>query len=99
MRPANRTTSAIPSGCSRLLVGRSVVIERRTTTVTRRHHRFQTVWRNQGGWRVVIPSDRMPPALAMTDEKNESGAPVAKDAIDPELIRLGRTRPKVGLVT
>lgn len=29
----------------------------------------------------------------------EPGAPVAKDAIDPELIKLARPRPKIGLVT
>lgn len=29
----------------------------------------------------------------------EPGAPVAKDAIDPELIKLKRARPKIGLVT
>jgi hypothetical protein len=30
---------------------------------------------------------------------NEPGAPIAKDAIDPELVRLKRSRPKIGLVT
>lgn len=29
----------------------------------------------------------------------EAGAPIAKDAIDPELIKLARSRPKIGIVT
>lgn len=36
----------------------------------------------------------------MTDPlPHEPGAPIARDAIDPELIRLSRSRPKVGLIT
>lgn len=30
---------------------------------------------------------------------HDPGAPIARDAIDPELIRLSRSRPKVGLIT
>ena len=32
-------------------------------------------------------------------EPAPTGAPIAKDAIDPELIRLSRKRPQVGLIT
>lgn len=36
----------------------------------------------------------------MTDPvPHEPGAPIARDAIDPELIRLSRSRPKLGLIT
>ena len=31
--------------------------------------------------------------------QSEPGAPVAKDAIDPELVKLGRPRPRIGVVT
>jgi hypothetical protein len=45
----------------------------------------------------------MPIASVMADPAkplaDEPGAPIAKDAIDPELIRLGRSRPKVGIIT
>lgn len=34
-----------------------------------------------------------------TDEREEPGAPVAKDAIDPALIKLTRSRPKIGVIT
>lgn len=30
---------------------------------------------------------------------DESGAPIARDAIDPDLVRLRRSRPKIGIVT
>lgn len=36
--------------------------------------------------------------IAMAEESNV-GAPIAKDAIDPELVRLARTRPKVSVIT
>ncbi|MFT3695179.1 MAG: hypothetical protein QM831_18725 [Kofleriaceae bacterium] len=36
--------------------------------------------------------------IAMAEDPNE-GAPIAKDAIDPELVRLARTRPKVSVIT
>src|SRR5207237_1348955 len=58
--------------------------------------------RNRPRWRGVDLAGRMPFASVMADEPQptaEPGAPVAKDAIDPELVRLGRPRPKVGLVT
>jgi hypothetical protein len=43
----------------------------------------------------------MPIASAMAESKSveEPGAPVAKDAIDPDLIKLKRARPKVGVIT
>lgn len=44
----------------------------------------------------------MPLASVMADEPKptpEDGAPVSKDAIDPELVRLRGPRPKVGIVT
>src|SRR5271170_7519098 len=37
--------------------------------------------------------------MADPKPKAESGAPIAKDAIDPELVRLRGPRPKVGLIT
>ncbi len=41
------------------------------------------------------------PIAAMAEETvpEEPGAPIAKDAIDPALVKLSRARPKVGLVT
>ncbi|HEY0255026.1 MAG TPA: hypothetical protein VGC41_26045 [Kofleriaceae bacterium] len=36
--------------------------------------------------------------IAMAEDPNE-GAPIAKDAIDPDLVRLARTRPKIGVLT
>jgi len=54
----------------------------------------------------------MPIALTMADDKpsdeprdparapaRDPGAPVPKDAIDPELIKLARTRPTIGVIT
>jgi hypothetical protein len=42
----------------------------------------------------------MPAASVMAESiQSEAGAPVAKDAIDPDLIKLKRARPKIGLVT
>ena len=42
----------------------------------------------------------MPVSPAMPAQPpDEPGAPVPKDAIDPELVKLSRPRPKVGLVT
>lgn len=42
----------------------------------------------------------MPLLSIMADEvKPEPGAPIAKDAIDPELVRLARTKIKIGVVT
>ncbi|HEX4421752.1 MAG TPA: hypothetical protein VH165_27765 [Kofleriaceae bacterium] len=32
-------------------------------------------------------------------EQREPGAPVARDAIDPDLVKLARTRPKIGIIT
>jgi hypothetical protein len=32
-------------------------------------------------------------------EEPEVGAPVAKDAIDPDLVKLQRARPKIGVIT
>jgi hypothetical protein len=44
----------------------------------------------------------MPVALADPSKSvaaAETGAPIAKDAIDPDLVKLARARPKIGLVT
>jgi hypothetical protein len=44
----------------------------------------------------------MPVSSAMAEQStsaDEPGAPVAKDAIDPELVKLARPKPRVGLVT
>jgi hypothetical protein len=37
--------------------------------------------------------------IAMAEPVADEGAPIAKDAIDPELIKLKRARPKIGVVT
>jgi hypothetical protein len=37
--------------------------------------------------------------VSMAETTPEAGAPVPKDAIDPELIKLSRPRPKVGVIT
>ena len=37
--------------------------------------------------------------IAMAQTAPDEGAPIAKDAIDPELVRLSRPRPKIGVVT
>jgi hypothetical protein len=61
--------------------------------------------RNLGGWRVVDQNDKMPTgqmAESRTPETPDAvdpGAPIPKDQIDPDLIKLKRARPKVGLVT
>lgn len=39
------------------------------------------------------------PHSPKTDAPDAAGAPISKDAIDPELIKLRRPRPKVGMVT
>lgn len=39
------------------------------------------------------------PALAMADDNPEPGAPIAKDAIDPDLVRLRRAAPQVSIIT
>src|SRR5882757_10728793 len=44
----------------------------------------------------------MTPSPAMADtpiEQREPGAPIARDAIDPDLVKLARARPKVGMIT
>lgn len=41
---------------------------------------------------------RMTPVF-MADSSPEPGAPIPKDAIDPELIKLARPRPRVGVIT
>jgi hypothetical protein len=41
---------------------------------------------------------RMTPVF-MADSQPEPGAPIAKDAIDPDLVRLPRTKAKVGVIT
>lgn len=45
----------------------------------------------------------MPIASVMADDakpaEREPGAPIAKDELDPELIKLGRARPKIGALT
>jgi hypothetical protein len=44
----------------------------------------------------------MPVAAMAEDVKNgpnDPGAPISKDQIDPELVRLARNRPKIGIVT
>ena len=41
---------------------------------------------------------RMTPVF-MADSSPDPGAPIPKDAIDPELIKLGRPRPRVGVIT
>ena len=44
----------------------------------------------------------MPVASVMAEQAkslDEPGAPIAKDAIDPDLIRLKRNRPKIGVIT
>src|SRR5256885_7938170 len=41
----------------------------------------------------------MPQATVMADSALEPGAPVAKDAIDPDLVKLTRARPKIGVIT
>lgn len=38
-------------------------------------------------------------AESTPDERNEPGAPIARDAIDPDLIKLQRPRPKIGVIT
>ncbi|CAN5121265.1 hypothetical protein BH11MYX1_BH11MYX1_52390 [soil metagenome] len=47
-------------------------------------------------WRGVVTTGTMSIAMA---EPAPTGAPIAKDAIDPELIRLARKRPRIGLIT
>jgi hypothetical protein len=37
--------------------------------------------------------------IAMAEPATNEGAPIAKDAIDPELVRLARPRPKIGVIT
>lgn len=65
---------------------------------------------NLGGWRGVDPHDRMPIATAMAKSTpinkrsevaggGEPGAPIARDQIDPDLVKLMRPRPKVGVIT
>ena len=105
-RPARRTTSATPSGRSRLLGGRSPL-----PTAHRNSSRTRSPARgsrgnpcNHPGWRVVDPHDRMPIASAMAESTHDErdhdpGAPIARDAIDPELVKLKRPRPKVGVIT
>ena len=41
------------------------------------------------------------PTMAETEDKDDKdvGAPIAKDAIDPELVKLRRKRPAVGIIT
>lgn len=39
------------------------------------------------------------PHSPKTDAPDTAGAPISKDAIDPELIKLRRPRPKVGMIT
>jgi hypothetical protein len=41
----------------------------------------------------------MPIASSMAETEDKTGAPIAKDAIDPELVKLRRKRPNVGIVT
>src|SRR3569623_722577 len=42
----------------------------------------------------------MTPIFMADAAKDENeGAPIPKDAIDPELIKLGRPRPKIGVIT
>ena len=40
-----------------------------------------------------------PVSMAESTREPEEGAPIPKDAIDPELIKLSRPRPKVGVIT
>lgn len=70
---------------------------------------------NVVGWRVVDLHDRMPIASVMAEstqidpgaprerasarEAREPGAPVSRDHIDPDLVKLGRPRAKVGVIT
>src|SRR4051812_15730697 len=51
--------------------------------------------RNRAVWRGVVMNGTMASAMAEVTE----GAPIAKDAIDPELVRLSRPRPKIGVIT
>lgn len=37
--------------------------------------------------------------VSMAETTTEPGAPIPKDAVDPELIKLSRSRPKVGVIT
>ena len=37
--------------------------------------------------------------MAEPEQTDDPGAPIAKDAVDPELIKLSRARPKIGIVT
>ena len=37
--------------------------------------------------------------VSMAETTPEPGAPIPKDAVDPELIKLSRPRPKVGVIT
>ena len=58
--------------------------------------------RNRARWRVVDPQDRMPIAQMAAPPKKpepEPGAPIPRDAIDPDLVKLARTRPKIGAIT
>lgn len=58
--------------------------------------------RNRVRWRVVNPQDRMPIAQMAARPpiaEPEPGAPIPRDAIDPDLVRLARTRPKIGAIT
>jgi hypothetical protein len=41
----------------------------------------------------------MPVASMAEHVADEPGAPIAKDAIDPDLVKLGRARPKIGVIT
>ena len=41
---------------------------------------------------------RMTPVF-MADSSPEPGAPIPKDAVDPELIKLSRPRPRIGVIT
>jgi hypothetical protein len=46
-----------------------------------------------------LMAEPTPPSPAATSAELDPGAPIARDAIDPELVKLARQRPRVGLIT
>ena len=46
-----------------------------------------------------MPTAQMAESRLPETDSAEPGAPIPKDAIDPDLVKLRRARPKIGLVT
>jgi hypothetical protein len=47
----------------------------------------------------IVQMAASPPMIDEDHAAREPGAPVPRDAIDPELVKLARTRPKIGAIT